>query len=99
MLALGLNLNQFDDLLKSESTFGTDTQIILLDNNGTKISDSSSNLAQLESYNHLQSFKNAREGKIGSIVENVNGKNMTTSYTPIDFAQSKWILLSTTPKD
>ncbi|CAN5614655.1 hypothetical protein BH23THE1_BH23THE1_32710 [soil metagenome] len=43
----------------------------------------------LESFKDLQSFTNAKEGKLGSIVEAVDGKNMTISLAPVNFAQSK----------
>jgi hypothetical protein len=94
VLALGLNLSQFDELLRSELVGKNDIRLLLLDNNGTKISDSDSNMVKLESFKHLQSFENARDGKIGSMVEDIDRKNMRTSYAPVNFAQSKWILLS-----
>ncbi|HYG00369.1 MAG TPA: cache domain-containing protein [Candidatus Saccharimonadales bacterium] len=98
VLALGLNLNQFNELLKSELVGKNDTRLLLLDNNGTKVSDSQSNMVELKSFKYLQSFQNARDGKTGSIVESVDGKNMTISYAPVNFAQSKWILLSMSAK-
>lgn len=97
VLALGLNLNQFDELIKSQSTGKNDTRILLLDNNGTEISDSESNMNNLESFEHLKSFEDARDGKMGSMVEEVGGKSVTVSYVPINFAQSKWILLLISP--
>jgi hypothetical protein len=94
MLALGLNFTHFNEMIKSESLGNNDTRILLVDNNGTEISDSASNNDKLESFNGLQSFKNAKNGGLGSMMENINGKNMTISYTPIDFAQTKWIVLA-----
>lgn len=100
VLALGLNLSQFDELLKAESVGKNNTRLLLLDNNGTKIADSqSSNTSKLESFKDLQSFEKAKNGEVGSVVESIDGKNMTISYTPLSFAQSKWILISTTPKE
>lgn len=98
VLALGLNLSQFNELLKTESVGKNNIRLLLLDNNGTKISDSQPTIIGRESFNDLQSFKNAKNGKLGSIVENVDGKNMTISYAPLNFAQTKWILLSIATK-
>ncbi|MGD9673691.1 MAG: cache domain-containing protein [Candidatus Nitrosocosmicus sp.] len=92
MLALGLNFTHFNEMIKSIDN--NDTRILLLDNNGTEISDSASNNNISESFDGLQSFKNAKGGELGLIMENINGRNMTISYAPIDFAQTKWILLS-----
>ena len=95
MLALGLNFTHFNEMIKSIDN--NDTRILLLDNNGTEISDSASNNNISESFDGLQSFKNAKGGELGLIMENINGRNMTISYAPIDFAQTKWILLSISP--
>lgn len=95
MLALGLNFTHFNEMIKSIDN--KDTRILLLDNNGTEISDSASNNNISESFDGLQSFKNAKGGELGLIMENINGRNMTISYAPIDFAQTKWILLSISP--
>lgn len=95
MLALGLNFTHFNEMIKSIDN--NDTRILLLDNNGTEISDSVSNNNISESFDGLQSFKNAKGGELGLIMENINGRNMTISYAPIDFAQTKWILLSISP--
>lgn len=95
MLALGLNFTHFNEMIKSIDN--NDTRILLLDNNGIEISDSASNNNISESFDGLQSFKNAKGGELGLIMENINGRNMTISYAPIDFAQTKWILLSISP--
>jgi hypothetical protein len=100
MLAFGLNFTHFNELLKSKSD-NNSTRLLLLDNNGTEISDydSTSNSNLSESFAVLQSFKNAKEGELGSIMENIDGKNMTISFVPINFAQTKWILLSMAPNN
>jgi hypothetical protein len=98
MLALGLNFTHFNEMIKSKSD-NNNTRILLLDNNGTEIADSVSNNNISESFDGLQSFKNAREGELGSIAENIDDKNMTISYAPINFAQTKWILLSISPDE
>ena len=97
LLALGFNLKQFDNLIKSESLDLNDTRLLLMDNNGTEISDSEFNTSKLETFKGLQSIDKARSGPVGSIVEFINGRNISVSYAPIDITQSKWILLSITP--
>jgi hypothetical protein len=97
MVALGLNFTQFNELVKLQSLNNNDIRILLVDNNGTEIADSTSNINKSESFNKLQSFKNAKDGELGSITENIDGRNMTISYAPVDFAQTKWILLTISP--
>ncbi|MDF0681419.1 MAG: cache domain-containing protein [Candidatus Nitrosocosmicus sp.] len=97
LLALGFNLEQFDNLIKSESLDLNNTRLVLVDNNGTEISDSESNTSKLETFKGLQSIEKAKSGQVGSMSELINGRNMSVSYAPIDIAQSKWILLSITP--
>jgi len=97
LLALGLNLKQFDNLIKSESLDLNDTRLLLVDNNGPEISDSESNKSKLETFKGLQSIEKAKSGQAESIVEFINGRNMSVSYAPIDIAQSNWMLLSFTP--
>lgn len=96
MLALGINFTHFNEMIKSNAD-NNDTRILLLDNNGTEISDSTSNKKIAEFFGGLQSFNNAKDGELESMVENINGRNMTISYTPVDFVQTKWILLSISP--
>jgi hypothetical protein len=96
---LGLNFSYFNDLVKSimpPTTVASNIKrIILVDNNGTGIADSSldNKNQNIESFKNLQSFQNAKNGETGSLTENVDGKNMSISYMPIKFAQSKWIAL------
>lgn len=98
-LALGLNLSQFYELIISESPNQIDSRLILVDNYGTKIADSkSSATSNLESFEDLRSLEKAKSGEVGSMVKVIEGKDMTVSYAPINFAQSKWILLSVTPQ-
>jgi hypothetical protein len=72
-------------------------RIVLVDNNGTGIADSSfsnnNKNKNIESFRNLQSFQNAKNGDSGSLTENIDGKNMSISYMPIKFAQTKWIAL------
>lgn len=98
---LTLNFSYFNDLLKSEiPTEGpndtvSNKRVVIVDSNGTKITESSLINNDSTEFKDLQSFQNAKLGRIGSIIEGIGGNNnLTISYAPIDFAQSKWILLS-----
>jgi len=95
---LGINFKHFDQLIDSSgSLYKNDTRLLLLDNNGTKIGDSSLDLTPLESFNNLQSFNNARNGESGELHEEISGKSTRILYSPLNFAQSQWILLSFSP--
>jgi Cache domain len=96
---LGLNFSYFNEMIKSMMPATTEAsnikRIVLVDNNGTEIADSSfdSKNKSTESFKNLQSFQNAKNGETGSFTENVKGKNMSVSYTPIKFAQTNLIAL------
>jgi hypothetical protein len=97
---LTLNFSYFNDLLKSEipteganDTVSTN-RVVIVDSNGTKIAESSSINNDITEFKDLQSFQNAKAGITGSIIETMGDNDLTISYAPIDFAQSKWILLS-----
>jgi hypothetical protein len=100
---LGLNFSYFNNVVKSIMPATTYTgnnikRIVIVDNNGTGIADSSfdsnnKNNKNMESFKNLQSFQNAKNGETGLLTEKVNDKNMSISYTPIRFAQTNWIAL------
>ena len=97
---LGLNYTYFNDLVKSAMLpEDSNKRFVIIDSNGTKIADSSSDNKNMELYKELQSFQNAKNGESGILVEKVNGKNMYISYTPIKFAQTNWIVLLMSTKD
>jgi hypothetical protein len=98
VLVMGINHKYLDELIDSAvSLTKNDTRIVLVDNNGTKIGDSSSDENSMESFSSLQSFKNAKNGESGAIIEKIAGRESTISYSPLDFAQTKWIVLSISP--
>ena len=91
---LGLNFSYFNEMIKSTLPTGDgDKRLVIVDNNGTEIADSSFDNNNMESFENLQSFQNAKNGETGVLTEIVNGKNMSISYTPIKFAQTNWIAL------
>src|SRR6188472_528450 len=93
---LGLNFSYVNEMIKSimPTTGNGNKRMVVVDNNGTEIADSSfNNNNKLESFKNLQSFQNAKNGQTGLITEKINGKNMSISYTPIKFAQTNWVAL------
>jgi Cache domain len=95
---LGLNFSYFNEMIKSimPTTEHGKKRIVIVDNNGTEIADSSfdsSKNNKLESFKNLQSFQNAKNGQTGLLTEKVNGKNISISYSPIKFAQTYWVAL------
>ena len=91
---LGLNLSDFKDLIKSTmQTEDSNKRVVLVDNNGTKIADSLSDNNNMITFKNLQSFQKAKNGESGLLIEDLNGKNMSISYTQIKFAQTNWIIL------
>jgi hypothetical protein len=98
---LGLNFTYFNDLIKSIMLpEDSNKRFVILDYNGTEIGDSySDNNTKLESFKELQSFQNAKNGESGLLMEKINGKDMSISYTPIKFAQTNWVVMSMSTKD
>lgn len=92
---LGLNFSYYNEMIKSTMSAidNSHKRIVIVDNNGIEISDSSFNKNKMESFKNLQSFQNAKNGETGLLTEKVNGKNMSISYTLIKFAQTNWIAL------
>jgi hypothetical protein len=98
VLVGGLNFTYFDQSIRSLNLtdHNNNQRIILTDHNGTAIFDSSlrNNYApQVGSFASLQSFKNALEGRSGSMVEPFNGTKMLISYHPVKAVQRTWVLM------
>ncbi len=95
-----ININNYDKFLQSFN-LQNNTRLVLIDKNGAKLGDSYKNetsistksFAKKEQFSHLTSFKNALEGKSGSIVEKFNGKESQITFLPYDIFQNKRILL------
>ena len=95
-----INFNNYDKFLQSLN-LQNNTRLVMIDKNGAKLGDSYKNetsistksFAKKEQFSHLTSFKNALEGKSGSIVEKFNGKESQITFLPYDIFQNKRILL------
>ena len=80
----------------SSSVVGNDnnTRIVYLDSNGQKIADSDINKSKTaESFATLNSFKNALNGKSGSIIDTVGNKKMLVTYQPVKAFHNTWVVL------
>lgn len=98
VMVLGVNLTYFDGILNSIlPPDNNNTRIMILDNNGGKIADSKQHKKTIESFDNLQSFKEAKLGISGVKEEKIQNNNMSIFYLPIKFAQSSWIILVMTP--
>jgi hypothetical protein len=98
VLVGGLNFTYIDQSIRSLNLtdHNNNQRIILTDHNGTAVFDSSlrNNIARkVGSFASLQSFKNALEGRSGSMVEPINGTKMLISYHPVKAVQRTWVLM------
>jgi hypothetical protein len=96
VLVGGLNFTYFDQSVRTLNLTDHNYRIILADYNSTVTVDSllHNNYApKVESVASLQSFKNALEGKSGSIVEPFNDTKMLISYHPVKAVQRNWVIL------
>jgi len=96
VLVGGLNFTYIDQSIRSLNLTDNDRQVVLADRNGTAIFDSSlrnNYTSKVESFASLQSFKNALEGKSGSMIEPFNGTDLLISYHPVKAVQSTWVLM------
>ena len=94
-----INFNNYDKFLQSLN-LQNNSRLVLIDKTGVKIGDSTENetSASKESFekkqfSNLTSFKYALEGKSGSIVEKLDGKESQITFLPYDIFQNKRILL------
>ena len=95
-----INFNNYDKFLQSLN-LQNNTRLVMIDKNGAKLGDSNKNETSIstksfekkEQFSHLTSFKNALEGKSGSIVEKFDGKESQITFLPYDIFQNKRILL------
>jgi hypothetical protein len=93
----GLDMNEFNKKLQSLN-LSNNERIVYVDNLGQVVAHSdlqSSN--RNESFANLQGFKNAIEGKSGTIKEIVNGTEMLVTYYPVKALFSNWAVLLIQP--
>ena len=95
-----IDFNNYDKFLQSLN-LQNNTRLVLIDKTGAKIGDSNENETSIstksfenkEQFSNLTSVKLALEGKSGSIVEKLDGKESQITFLPYDLYQNKRILL------
>ena len=94
-----INFNNYDKFLQSLN-LQNNTRLVLIDKTGVKIGNSnekgtsvSKESFEKKQFSNLTSFKIALEGKSGSIVEKLDGKESQITFLPYDLFQNKRILL------
>ena len=99
ILSGAINFNNYDKFLQSLN-LQNNTRLLLTDKNGVKIGDSNENETSIlkesfekKQFSNLTSVKLALEGKSGSIVEKLDGKESQITFLPYDLFQNKRILL------
>ena len=75
------------------------SRILLVDHNGTQIADTGKDAqgTELKSFANLQSVKNALSGQAGTVVEEVDGIQMTASYAPVKAHPHTWAIVFMQP--
>jgi hypothetical protein len=95
----GLDMSEFNKNLQLLNLTNNE-RIVYVDNLGKVVADSdiqSSN--RNESFANLQGFKNAINGKSGTVKEIVNGTEMLVSYYPVKALSNNWAVLLIEPNN
>lgn len=95
----GLDMSEFNESLQLLNLTNNE-RIAYVDNLGKVVADSdiqSSN--RNESFANLQAFKNAINGKSGTVKEIVNGTEMLVSYYPVKALSNNWAVLLIQPNN
>lgn len=94
IIAGSINLDMLNKELQSYN-IPQGQRVVLVDSNDTKIADSEIRnfVDDNESFSNLKSYRNAIEGKSGSLLEKVNQEMMLVSYYPMDTLQNRWAIL------
>jgi hypothetical protein len=95
----GLDMSEFNESLQLLNLTNNE-RIAYVDNLGKVVADSdilSSN--RNESFANLQGFKNAINGKSGTVKEIVNGTEMLVSYYPVKALSNNWAVLLIQPNN
>lgn len=95
ILSTGLNLRSLDDIMRAVPTEGV---IVLIDENGKIVAQSSKNVSNLYDdednlFIDLKSYKLALKGENGTLVEEINGDERRISYTPVFAISNTWVIL------
>ncbi len=99
----GLNLTNFSKSLQSLNLTNNE-RVVYVDQQGQKIADSNNQSLSRpnslnESFDDLQSFRNAVNGESGTLIESINGTKMLVSYHPVKVFSTVWAVLAIQPND
>jgi hypothetical protein len=89
-----VDLDLLEEELRSLNLTQTE-RVIYVDSNGTKVADSDKDLSTItsESFSDLKSLKKALSGKSGTVVETLNGTEVSVSYHPVKALHNTWAVL------
>jgi Cache domain len=92
----GIDFNVLNKELQSLNITSLDdsTRVVYVDSKGQKVADSDVNKsATHESFANLKSFKNAVNGRSGSIIDTLGKTNMLMTYKPVKAFQNTFVVL------
>jgi Cache domain len=93
-----LEVSEFDKSLQALNLTQANERVVYLDQHGNKIADSKQGLYnKLESFANLASFKNALQGRAGSLIESFDNAKTLIAYQPVKLATTTWIVLLMRP--
>jgi hypothetical protein len=95
----GLDLTDFNESLQLLNLTNNE-RIAYVDNLGQVVADSDTQSSnRMESFANLQGFKDATNGKSGTVKEIVNGTEMLVSYYPVKALSNNWAVLLIQPNN
>lgn len=93
----GLDMSEFSENLQLLNLTNNE-RIVYVDNLGQVVADSDiKSSTHNESFANLQGFKNAINGKSGTVKELVNGSEMLVEYYPVKTLSNNWAVLLIQP--
>jgi hypothetical protein len=95
-----LEFNGLNKSLQALNLTQINERVVYLGQHGNMVADSDKRYSlsnQTKSFTDLQSFKDAREGKSGSLVEIFNNTKVFIAYQPVKLASSIWVVLLMQP--
>lgn len=93
-----LNLKTIDNSL-SLLKFGKNTRLVYLDQHGNIVADSSKDDKSGMMLGDLESYKNALDGREGTMIETMNGTKMFVAYAPLRLMGNTWVVMLIQPYD
>lgn len=94
-------ITNLGDIESSLETLSGGSRVLLVDHNGTEVADTgrTGELTELRSFAHLQSVQAALSGETGSLVEQVDGAEMTARFAPVSAHPNTWAIVFLEPTE